>query len=123
MTNKELVLNFYEEVFNGHDLTNLDRYLRPDYKQHSTTVANGREGFRAFAQKFLSLKPHMDILYALEEGDLVVVFFKCTLENGIVNKVFDLYRVTDGLLAEHWDSVEHDVDIAAVVAVNGNGPF
>ncbi len=123
MTNKELVLKFYEEVFNGHDLTNLDQYMHPDYKQHSTTVADGREGFRTFAEKFLSFKPHMDIYYAIEEGDLVVVFFKCTMGNGMVNKVFDMYRVTDGLLTEHWDSVEHDVDIAAVAAVNGNGPF
>ena len=123
MSNTQLVLKFYEEVFNGHDLTNLDRYMHPDYKQHSTAVADGREGFRAFAEKFLSFKPHMDILYAVEEGDLVVVFFKCTMGNGTVNKVFDMYRVTDGKLAEHWDSVEHDVDIAAVTAVNGNGPF
>jgi len=123
VSNKELVLKFYEEVFNGHDLTNLDRYMHPDYKQHSTTVANGRDGFRAFAEKFLSFKPHMDILYAVEEDDLVVVFFKCTMGNGMVNKVFDMYRVTDGMLTEHWDSVEHDVDIAAVTAVNGNGPF
>ena len=123
MTNKELVLKFYDEVFNRHDLTNLDFYMHPDYKQHSTTVASGREGFRAFAQKFLSLKPHMDILYAVEEGDLVVVFFKCTMGSGMVNKVFDMYRVTDGLLTEHWDSVEHDIDIDAVTAVNGNGPF
>lgn len=123
MTNKELVLKFYEEVFNGHDLTNLDSYMHPDYKQHSTTVANGREGFRAFAEKFLSFKPHMDILYAVEEGDLVVVYFKCTMGNGMVNKVFDMYRVTDGMLSEHWDSVEHNIDVDAVISVNGNGPF
>ena len=64
----------------------------------------------------------MDLL-PLEEEDLVVVFFKCTMGNGMVNKVFDMYRVTDGKLAEHWDSVEHDVNVAAITAVNGNGPF
>ncbi len=123
MTNKELVLEFYKEVFNGHDLTNLERYMHPDYKQHSTAAANGRDGFCAFAQRFFTLKPHMDILYAVEEGDLVVVYFKCTLADGSVNKVFDMYRVTDGRLAEHWDSVEHDIDIETITAINGNGPF
>ena len=28
MTNKELVLEFYDKVFNGHDLSDLGRYMR-----------------------------------------------------------------------------------------------
>lgn len=52
MTNKELVLEFYDKVFNGHDLSDLGRYMREDYRQHSPEVADGREGFRAFAEGF-----------------------------------------------------------------------
>ena len=34
-----------------------------------------------------------------EDGDIVYVFFKCTLENGAINKVCDIYRIEDGKLA------------------------
>ena len=43
MTNKELILKVYDEVFNKRDLSNLDEYMREDYIQHNPTVENGRE--------------------------------------------------------------------------------
>lgn len=64
MTNKELVLEFYDKVFNGHDLSDLGRYMREGYGQHSPEVADGREGFRAFAEGFFRLDPHMTIMAA-----------------------------------------------------------
>lgn len=122
MTNKEVVLQFYDEVFNGWDLSGLDRFMRDDYMQHNATVADGKEGFIAFAEKFLALKPHMEIQKILENEDHVAVFFKCTLgANGMVNKVVDIYRLEDGKLAEHWDVVEHDVGEGPLP--NGRGIF
>ena len=122
MSNKEIVLHFYEEVFNAHDLTRLDQYMREDYIQHNPNAPSGRDGFRQFAEKFFQMKPHMEIRHILEDGDLVCVFFKCTMQgNGMENKVFDLYRLQDGKLAEHWDCVEHD--IGGVVPVHNNGLF
>ena len=44
MTNKELVLEFYDKVFNGHDLSDLGRYMREDYRQHSPEVAMDERG-------------------------------------------------------------------------------
>ena len=105
MTNKEIVLAFYEEVFNRHDLTNVASYVREDYIQHNPTVEDGREGFVQFAQKFLSMDPHVEIVNCAAEDDLVFVFFKCVMGNGIVNKVCDIYRLEGGMLAEHWDVV------------------
>ena len=122
MTNKELVLKFYDEVFNGWDVSHLDEYMKEDYIQHNPTAPTGRAGFLQFAEKFLAMKPHMEIKHILEDGDLVCVFFKCTMRaNGMENKVFDLYRIEDGKLAEHWDSVEHD--IGKITPVHGNGLF
>ena len=31
MTNKELVLKFYDEVFNNWDISNLDNYMKDNY--------------------------------------------------------------------------------------------
>ena len=121
MTNKEVVLRFYEEVFNAWDLSKLDEFMRDDYIQHNPTVEDGKEGFRKFAEFFFSMKPHMDIVKIFENEEHVAVFFKCTLENGMINKVVDIYRLKDGKLAEHWDVVEHDV--GEVVTANGRGLF
>ena len=108
MTNKELVLKFYDEVFNNWDISNLDNYMKDNYIQHNPTAPSGKEGFVEFTKVFFSLKPHMDIIHIGEDGDIVYVFFKCTLENGAINKVCDIYRIEDGKLAEHWDVVEHN---------------
>ena len=121
MSNKEIVLRFYEDVFNAWNLDAIERYVREDYIQHNPNVENGRAGFRAFAERFFSMKPHMDIVKCAEEGDMVFVFFKCTLGNGSVNKVCDIYRLEGGMLAEHWDVVEHGVE--AVVPVSGESLF
>jgi predicted SnoaL-like aldol condensation-catalyzing enzyme len=122
MTNKELVLEFYDKVFNAHDLSDLGRYMREDYRQHSPEVADGREGFRAFAEGFFQLDPHMTIMAAAEDGDRVFVFFRCDFRaNGGSAKVCDIYRVEDGMLAEHWDVIQ---PISADDAFNnGNGHF
>ena len=79
MTNKELVLKFYDEVFNNWDISNLDNYMKDNYIQHNPTATNGKEGFVEFTKFFFSLKPHMDIIHIGEDGDIVYVFFKCTL--------------------------------------------
>ena len=38
MTNKELVLKFYDEVFNDWDTSHLGDFVRPDYIQHNPDV-------------------------------------------------------------------------------------
>ena len=55
MTNKEVVLWFYEEVFNAWDLSKLDEFMRDDYIQHNPTVEDGKEGFKKFAEFFFSM--------------------------------------------------------------------
>lgn len=121
MSNKDVVLKFYEEVFNAWDTSAIDKYVKEDYIQHNPTVGDGREGFKAFTERFFTMKPHMDIVKCVEEDDYVFVFFKCTLANGSINKVCDIYRLEDGMVAEHWDVVEHNVE--NIVPVNSNGLF
>ena len=48
MTNKELVLKFYDEVFNNWDISNLDNYMKDNYIQHNPTAPSGKEGFVEF---------------------------------------------------------------------------
>ena len=111
---KSLVQEFYDQVFSRGDTSNLDRFMRDDYIQHNPTCADGKAGF-------LALGPQIDIIRLNGEDDMVYVFFRCTLKNGHVNKVCDIYRLQDGQLAEHWDIIEHNVE--DVQSRNGNGLF
>ena len=122
MDNKQLVTRFYDEVFNAHDTSHIDEFMRDDYIQHNAHVADGKAGFLEFAKFFLAMEPRAEMISMTAEGDLVCVFFKCTMmKTGAVNKVFDLYRIEGGMLAEHWDCVEHDVTDDG--AANANGLF
>jgi len=120
-SNKEIVLKFYDEFFNKWDKSVIDKYIAEDYIQHNPDVATGRAGFYDFAGKFLALEPHMDIKLCAEDGDIVFVFFKCTVKDGTINKVVDIYRLEDGMLAEHWDVVNHNV--GGIKSVSGNSLF
>lgn len=121
MKGKDLVAQFYEEVFNGGNLEHLESYMKEDYIQHNPNVEDGREGFRRFAAQFLAKKPKVEIVHIGEDNDIVYVFFKCTMGDGTVNKVCDIYRIEDGMIAEHWDVVEHHME--GVQPVHKNGLF
>ena len=119
-TNKEVVEYFYERVFNAGDLSELDDLMWDDYKQHSPEVADGKEGFIEFFKGFLQGHPKTTTIKCLEDGDMVCMFFKCEMDGGVVVKVFDLYRLRDGKLAEHWDCTMRVDDMECN---NPNGQF
>lgn len=119
--NKAIVTKFYQEVFQAGDLSHLDTYMRDDYLQHNSTVKDGKKGFREFITGFLKMQPTIEIINLSADHNMVYVFFKCTLANGHVNKVCDIYRLQAGQLAEHWDIIEHNVE--KIQSVNNNGLF
>lgn len=119
-TNKEVVEYFYERVFNAWDLSEIDDLMRDDYKQHSPEVGDGKEGFLKFIKGFLAAHPQTETIKCLEDGDMVCMFFKCKMDGGLVVKVFDLYRLEDGKLAEHWDCT---MRVDNMECNNSNGQF
>jgi predicted SnoaL-like aldol condensation-catalyzing enzyme len=110
MTNKEIVIRFTEEVFNKKNLSLIPRFIQEDYKQHNPTVAQGRDGFTEFARRFTGNFPdlHLYIRHIYEDGDLVISHNLAVLKPGEnENIVFDVYRIKEGKLAEHWDCIQH----------------
>lgn len=110
MTNAEIVKEFTQIVFNQKKLDMIDRYMKEDYIQHNPTVAQGREGFIAFAKGFTGRFPDLElqIRHIYQDGDIVVCHNLAVLIPGEnENIVFDVYRLEDGKLAEHWDCIQH----------------
>ena len=106
MTNKEIVLNFYRDVWNAHDDSKVAQYVCEDYVQHNPNVEQGRQGLLNFLKFFFTKEAKHDIQLALEDGDLVAVYVYVTFNDGSKAIVTDIYRLENGIIMEHWDSVQ-----------------
>lgn len=109
MTNKEIVKNFYTEFFNQHIIEAADKYICEDYIQHNPGVSQGREGLKVGFTKKFEIDPtfKLEIKMIIEEEDMVVVYLKnVDLDGNTKCRVVDIYRIEDGLLAEHWDVLQ-----------------
>ncbi len=116
--NKKVVREFYEVVFQKHDLSAVGRYMHDDYIQHNPDADQGRTGFIKFHEGFFAAIPDFraTILQLVAEGDLVYVYNRITgthtgegflnyppTGNRIEFEAVDMFRLRDGKLCEHWD--------------------
>ena len=110
--NKDLVRNFYTKVLIGRDVDAAPRFLRPDYIQHNPQVPTGLKGFMdTFRQRFAQKLPadyKRELLNVIGDNDMVVVYVRQTWtgHDGQHHQAlgFDMFRVQDGMIAEHWDA-------------------
>lgn len=106
---KSLITSLFEEFFRQHDISAADRYMHPDYIQHDFDVPPGREGFKGYFTHVFEMFPdfHVNIKHIIEEDDMVVMHgYGVTAPGKIEVLVVDTYRVKDGLLYEHWGTVQ-----------------
>ena len=106
MTNTEVIRAFYQEFFNDHIIESADKYVREDYIQHNPGVGQGREALKqALGQKFITDPTfRLEIKMLIAEEDMVAVYLKSVDPEGNSKaRVVDIYRLQDGMLAEHWD--------------------
>ena len=110
--NKALVREFYVTVLVGRDVDAAPRFLRPDYIQHNPQVPTGLAGFmEAFRARFSQKLPadyKRELLNVIGENDMVVIYVRQTWtgSDGHPHQAlgFDMFRVQDGKIAEHWDA-------------------
>ena len=113
--NKRLVYDFWREVLEAHRLELADKYLTEDYIQHNPRVPTGRGGFVAYFSKFAKPKPveprvKAPLVHIVAEGNLVVLSFVRELpepqdaSQKYTTTWFDMFRIENGKIAEHWDN-------------------
>ncbi|MCK4081848.1 MULTISPECIES: nuclear transport factor 2 family protein [Acinetobacter] len=100
---KALVGTAHHELFSLHDTSALERYFSADFIEHSPLVADGLSGLRQLVQDCPNLKH--EAVRILADGDLVAIHgcFEGLDEQPLVG--FDIYRVKDGKIVEHWDGL------------------
>ena len=122
--NRELVKNFLYDVMQGNNLDKTPDYFDGDnYIQHNTGIADGVSGLNAalsaLAEQGISMV-YDEVHMVLAEGNFVLAVSEGTF-GGAPTSYYDLWRVENGKIAEHWDVMETIADKSTWQ--NQNGKF
>ena len=120
--NKQLVTNFVNDVLHGNAPEKITDYISgKTYLQHNSGVADGLEGLGKAIQAMIDSgtpmtysRTHMivaegNFVFTASEGQFL----------GEHSAFFDLFRVADGKIVEHWDVIQKIQKEAA----NDSGKF
>ena len=121
---RNVVAGFVGDVLRGENPDKLTSYYDGDkYIQHNTAIADGLSGLgaalEAMAKQGISMvynKTHM----VLADGDYALACSEGTF-GGVPTTYYDLFRVENGFIAEHWDVMETLADKSTWA--NENGKF
>jgi predicted SnoaL-like aldol condensation-catalyzing enzyme len=110
--NKKLAWDFYRIVLQGRRLDQAEKYMRDDYIQHNPNADTGIQGFKAYFEKLggpLPIPETVNGLVAIQaEGDYVTLslvreYTDPATHEKYTSTWFDMFRIQDGKIAEHWD--------------------
>ncbi len=120
--NKALVTDFVETILKGGEVDRITDFLSTEtYIQHNSHIADGLDGLGAALAEMADQGIQMvytDIRLVVAEGDFVFT----ASEGSFADKptaFYDLFRVKDGKIVEHWDVI---ADIPSEMA-HDNGKF
>jgi predicted SnoaL-like aldol condensation-catalyzing enzyme len=107
--NLELVTAMYQAVLMPLDSSQVDRFIAPDYIQHSPLAESGAEALKQFLD---GIKPQFpDATHTIKrmfaDGDHVIVHTHVVRQQGDSGlAVVDIFRVAGDRLVEHWDVIQ-----------------
>ncbi len=106
---RQLVKNFLYDVMEGHHPEKTPEYFEGDaYIQHNSGIADGLSGLGAALQAMAEQGIQMiydQVHQVLAEGNFVLALSEGTF-GGTPTAYYDLWRVENGKIAEHWDVME-----------------
>ncbi|MDO4230160.1 MAG: nuclear transport factor 2 family protein [Capnocytophaga sp.] len=120
MTNKEIVLEYLDVVFNKRDLAKAETFWAGDMIQHNPAMPNGLDVLRGFITS-PDPSPSQEASLAMEDGDKVMVHNRYKNWFGKDMIAVDIFRLENGKIVEHWDVMQEEVP--ADKAVNGHEMF
>jgi predicted SnoaL-like aldol condensation-catalyzing enzyme len=107
--NKTLVTNFVTDILLNGEMSKLQSYFNGDhYIQHNPSIADGLSGLgaalEALAKQGIQMK-YEKVHHVLGEGNFVLVVSEGSFAEQHTS-FYDLFRVENGKIAEHWDTIE-----------------
>ena len=115
--NKATVREFYDLAFNQRKPAEaVAKHVGNYYRQHNPGAADGSEAFVEFVSAFTDAYPGLTVEFKrfVGEDDVVAVhsnFVREPNDRGLA--VMDLFRLEDGKVVEHWDTIQEVPKTAA----------
>jgi predicted SnoaL-like aldol condensation-catalyzing enzyme len=117
--NKKLVFDMWRAIVQGGHTELAPQYFTEDYIQHNPNVPTGRDAMVAYMKQTRPVRPiepkiTFPVIAIMAEGDLVMlatVSYAPDPQNPgrkYAGTHFDMFRIENGKIAEHWDSVPKD---------------
>lgn len=110
--NLKLVVDFYNQFFNDHNVAVANTVVAENYIQHNPFVPDGRAPFVNYFTKVFKDNPERrtQIVRAAVNGDIVFLHVHMTQnpQDQRGRAGVDIFRVENGKIVEHWD-VNQDV--------------
>ena len=110
--NKRLVYDMYRIVLQAGLAGRAGEFIAGDYIQHNPNAGQGLKGVQDYIRATRPERPIADrlelpLIQLIAEGDYVMTSFvrpeKDAEGETYYSTWFDLYRIEDGKIAEHWD--------------------
>lgn len=109
-TNKAIVEAFVKDILMGGNPDKITDYVSTEtYLQHNSAVADGLDGLGAALKYFAEngLVMQYDTLHkVLGEGNFVLTMSEGKFGKGEHVAYYDLFRLDNGLIVEHWDVIQ-----------------
>jgi steroid delta-isomerase-like uncharacterized protein len=119
--NKAIVRRYKVDILNSRDLDALDQIVAVDYLDHAAfpNQAPGLKGLKQrLATLFRALDPQWTVHDMIAERDIVVIRWShagthigeflgiAPTGKNFIFKGIDIYRISHGKMAEHWNVVD-----------------
>lgn len=111
--NKRLVWDMWRTLLNAYQIERAGEFIHEDYIQHNPLADTGLAGMQNFFRS-LGIPPREvpdaipeGVVDIIAEGDLVLIAFPRTFTDSCgrdyTTTWFDMFRIQDGKIIEHWD--------------------
>ncbi len=102
--NKALIRSFIVDVFQNGNHDKVENYISSEeYIQHNPNIPNGIDALKDFLAK---QDFNYDFVFkVIGQGNYVVSYSKAILNQQEL-AVFDIFRIENGKIVEHWDNME-----------------
>jgi predicted SnoaL-like aldol condensation-catalyzing enzyme len=110
--NKRLVYDMYRIFLQAGHVDRAGEFIAEDYIQHNPNAEQGLKGVQDYVRATRPVRPIEDklelpLIHLMAEGDYVQTVFvrpeKDAEGRTYYSTWFDLFRIEDGKIVEHWD--------------------
>lgn len=106
--NRQVVESFIETILIDGKSDQITDFIVADYAQHNPEIGDGLDGLGAFLASLA--EKSVNFSYSKRHHTVADGNFVMTISEGVIGSqrtaFYDLWRVENGMLAEHWDVIQ-----------------